>query len=413
MTTRFLSLFLAVAVLCSCMAVTVGATENPSGFEMINLLDYDFPNNGTEPNVTANSTGIATAAFDLPYSVSLRYVDIFVGSSAPISKVEYIVGTKSTTLTVEKISGYAWRIYGFVDGETSVATFKFTCATAGNIIRFQSVHASTTWNAQYYSASTFILEDQSVTQSSGSSLVTLQVNLEEDLYGPFLDWTSSVRNSEWQKYDYMTFTLSYYSSTVNNISVQIDGVPVPFTMNYIENPPSFDGTIADSSLAQAVSIYSVTVTVDLTGVNRVQTADLIVTVQGMGTFVYGSLHKVCCFLSGDMPDPEITWFQKIWKGMQDGFKSVVDAITGDTDAAEDFQEDVSNKTDELGEIGSAMDSVETPDEYNPNVSGMENMGEFMAGGGLAYVIGSPYILPLFTASMALCFASYALFGKKG
>lgn len=426
MKSRFIADFLAVAVLCCCMTVAVSASEVEAvQQQFLNVLEYATPNESGNYYITADSSGVATAKFTMPFGSIIRYVDMYISSSRAVNTASLVVGSTTTALTVEAVYGTTYyRIYGQFGGSyTETFTLKFNTGVAGHYMQFYSLHMSPQVYSVFGSPSTFIVEDQSATQTSGSSLVSLNATLSSSMTGPFLNWTSSVRNNNWQKYDMMTFTLSYYTATINNINVQIGGIPVPFESNWIENPPSFDAYIGSGGAGQTANIYSVSVTVDLTGVNRTLTDDLIVTVQGMGTFVNASLHRSSGHNPAELPDAEITWLQRIALGLdtmrnyvfgiRERFDTLLDKIVGDTAAADDFQNQVTDKTDELDSIGDAIGSVQKPDDYDPNVSGMENMGELMSGGGLAYVIGSPYILPLITASMGLCFASYALFGKKG
>ena len=211
----------------------------------------------------------------------------------------------------------------------------------------------------------------------------------------------------------MTFTLSYYTHSINNINVQINGNPIPYTVNMVENPPSFSGFSHPDAVGDAVNVYSLSITVDLTMLQHTTSGELIVTVQGMGHFVYGNLHNGVGYIPSDLPEAEITWLQKIWNSLESGFKSVVNAITGDTSAADGFQEDVSEKSEELEHMAGVMDSVDTPDSFNPAVPEVQNVGMLVSGGGLGDVIMNPYVFPLFAVSMTLCFVSYALYGKKG
>lgn len=297
--------------------------------------------------------------------------------------------------------------------DTFVLEFQSTTAAVG-YIQFYSLDFAPQPLMVYASPSTFLVEDQSITQTGGAELATLEVTLNA-AFGAAVDWTSSVRNDNWRKYDYMTFTLSYWTHSISNINVQIGGKPVPFTYNMIENPPGFDSYPGDDGYLPIDNIYSISLTVDLTGFQRTASGELIVTIQGLGTFVTASLHNGSGYIPADLPEAETSWLQKIWKGLQDGFQSVVDAITGDVGSAEDFQDEVDDKSEELETMAGIMDSVDTPDDFDPEItiSGTVNDGLDGFGPGLVYVITSPYIFPLIGMSLTLAFVSYALFGKRG
>ena len=423
MTKRVISWLLACCLLVTSLAAPASASEI-SGFSFVDVLDY------TDTMVYySDSAGQLNASIPLPYEMRPFFVDAVFWSTSGLFEAYFVNGDYRTTLTKVSLGNNYYRVYGSVT--TSVATdahIRLWYTTTGvKSLQFVSFRLSETAYLRYLSPSWFYLGAEEGLQASGDSMVMLSIDLGDSLHGPYLDWTSSVRNSYWQGYDAMSFVISYRTSEINNIAVQIGGVPVPFEVNYIENPASFDAYIDDTGLGGTEVIYSVNVMVDLSGVDRTRTDELIITVQGTGLYCDGVLHTGVGYVASSTPDADTSLLLQIRNkiddhlgtlrnyvlGIRNRFDTLLEHIVGDTDASQEFQDDVSEKTDELGDIGAAMDSVSTPDDFDPNISGMDNVGQFVSGSGIGYVVNSPYILPLFLASMGLCFASYALYGKKG
>lgn len=409
MKTRFLSLFLTVAVLLSCMAVTVGASEiETDQTQLINMLEFSTPNDSGNFYITTNSAGIGSATFTLPYGTLTRYFDMYISTAGrTLNSATLVIGSGRYPLTVEPVSGTAYyRVYGIYGGSYSTSfTFEFDTGVAGHVIQFYSLVAASQAAQVLPSPSTFILESQSVTQTSGAQLVTLSETFTTTLGGNNAPWTSSIRNSQWRKFDHMTFTLSYYTHSINNINVQIGGKPIPYTVNYIENPPDFNSYGNSTGLGDAVNIYSVSLTVDLNGIQRTDTNDLIITIQGMGTFATASLHNGYGYIPSELPEAEITWLQKIWK-----------ALVGDTSKSDEYQEEMESQADAMQDAVDQMDAVTKPPVDNIDVSVdsfVDADGASAAGDVIGQLMGNNLILTMSMISVTVALVAYIIFGKKG
>ena len=415
MSRRLISVILGMALLLSCMVVSVGASESVSTQQSLNVLEFDSVN-GSGDFYMRGSAGKATAKFTLPYGTLVRYIDMYISTNNKVfESISWVVNGTSYPLTVESVYGNTYyRVYGQISGGyTDLIQLDFKWADTGNnYVQFYRLSVSSQVYSVFGAPSTLQLTAQSVqsvVQAKGDSVVALTDYTGTRVDGVDIEisgFTATISNSHWQKFDYMTFVAVVCTSTFNSTMVTIGDISVPFEMNIIDSSiPTYDDDIYDGSNSRHYGnliYYDVAIRVDLTGINHTLTDDLVVAMKGTSGPVMVGLYNSLGYALADLPDAEISWLQKIWQ-----------AITGNSSAADDFQEDVSEKTEEMEHMAGVMDSVDTPDSFNPVVPEVQNVGMLVSGGGLGDVIMNPYVFPLFALSMTFCFVSYALFGKKG
>ena len=416
MSRRLISVILGVALLLSCMVVSVGASESVSTQQSLNVLEFDTVN-GSGDFYMRGSAGKATAKFTLPYGTLVRYIDMYISTNNKVfESINWVVNGTSYPLTVESVYGNTYyRVYGQISGGyTDLIQLDFKWADTGNnYVQFYRLSVSSQVYSVFGAPSTLQLSAhsvQSVVQAKGDSIVSLSdytgIQSSAGIDIEISAFTATISNSDWQKFDYMTFVAVVCTSTFNSTAVTIGDISVPFEMNFIDSSiPTYDDDTyinADTHFYENRIYYDVTIRVDLTGINHTLTDDLVVAMKGTTGTVMVGLYNSLGYALADLPDAEISWLQKIWQ-----------AITGNSSAADDFQEDVSEKTEEIEHMAGVMDSVDTPDSFNPVVPEVQNVSMLVSGGGLGDVIMNPYVFPLFAVSMTLCFVSYALYGKKG
>lgn len=125
---------------------------------------------------------------------------------------------------------------------------------------------------------------------------------------------------------------------------------------------------------------------------------------------------------GIMHEENLSWFERIWKAITDGFNAVLDAIGNiigisaeDKQAAEDFKNDAIDKSEKLEGAVDAMGSVNKPPADQVQ-AGMDN---FLPSDGGNYVsqtmnviVGYPLVAEQLSIVVIIMFASFVLFGKK-
>lgn len=416
---RPFSLLLAVAVLCCCMTVTVGATESPDAFGLVNLLELATPNN-SDSFVVSVPKGGTTLTFDLPYTTSVRYVDLFITAPADLSGVAVYNGSSYDTLTVERVSTYNYRVYGSVSAsKLAQIKVKFDSVTGG-AVTFYSFLFSPTGYAFYSSPSTLTLSGTGVSnmvleQSAGDSSVvgSIEVGQSQQLLG---DYVLYIENDDWQKYDYLTLTFMIHAVNLNSLKVTVGDAAVPYTVSYIEASVDDNAYFDEvNRIGSNRTYFDVTLTADLTSAKRTSTDDLSVVIMGTSDVLSAALYYSYGYIEADLPSAEVTWLQKIWKGLEDGFQSVVNAITGDTSASDEFNDEIQEEVDELEKSQEVIESMTTPDlevivgDINLNRDAADG---FLFIGNIFNALWSSPLSMVFLYSGIFALVAYLLYGRR-
>lgn len=97
------------------------------------------------------------------------------------------------------------------------------------------------------------------------------------------------------------------------------------------------------------------------------------------------------------------------------FNRLIDAIKGDGSQADDFNQDVQDKTDTLETMGDVFDSVTKPsvDDVQVEVSDIVS-GDDVSGvtSVVSLILGNSYFLNVFMMAMIMATAGYVLYGKR-
>lgn len=421
---RVIPLFLAVAVLCSCMTVTVGASEVEMQ-QLINVLEFDTVN-GSGNYYLTGSKGAASASFSLPYGTLVRYIDMYISTNnQAFESINWEVNGTDFPLTVEEVYGSTYyRVYGQVSGGyTDTIKLDFKWVNSGNYkLQFYSLHVSAQTFSGHSAPSTLTLvtwEKLSATQETGTSSVMLVSTAGSTGNGITIgvsDFLIGVHNSDWQKYDRMNFTFMVSAATVNNITCTISNQLVPCEISFVEGTlPSYDSFWVEGSDGENSVFYEIDVSVDLSGVNRTLTDDLIVCVEGTAGRVAVALYDSRGYTIAELPEAEVSWLQRIWNALGDGFQSVVDAIKGDTGAADEFNDQVQDELDELEQDQAVIDSMTTPDVEdivgNVDIDADAGEGIGFIGDVFNALWGSPLSL-IFLYSGTFALIAYVLYGRR-
>lgn len=409
---RILSLFLACCLVCSCLTVPAMAAELESGHSLINVMDY-----ADNWVYYSDSSGLLTVDVPLPFSARIFYVDAVFWSTSSLFTASYVTNDVGSVLTVENLGDNYYRVYGNTHRHVvSSAGFQLQYQGTGiRSIQLVSFYVSQTSYMQYDTPSTLTLGSQSVTQSSGSSYVTLSEDV--TVLGSAGAYYGGITTYEWNKYDYMSFQLVFSAVTLNAISVVLDGTAVPFDISYVEgNLPDYNASWSESSTSgQPYVISGVTVVVDLTNADRTSTNPLQITFSGTGFDVDVSLGSSVGLIASHDGFTEMNWLQKIWKSLEDGFQSVVDAITGDTSSSDAFNDEVQEELGELEENQNIIDSMTEPDlegEFGDlSFDADAGAGISFIGDLFSEIYSGPFAL-LFFWVVLISMIGYLLYGRR-
>lgn len=178
--------------------------------------------------------------------------------------------------------------------------------------------------------------------------------------------------NDWKKFDYLDFSLEISGGSINSISASLDGLTLPFTH-----------TIVQSSSGE--NTWFLQIRLDLRGINRTSTSMPHITIAGHASTVdlsdisYIAINHCTGILLLNDIDPFFIYFRDLGIKIQAGFSSVVskietwgqnivDAITGDSSAADQFKDQIDESNKELDDMTAVMNSFTTPDINSINVN---------------------------------------------
>lgn len=436
---KIISFMMIFPVLLCCLAVPAEAAELTND-NLINVLDYGYADMGYSNVLTGDSAGTHDFFYLLPSEVSINYVDMVlygVGSNMD-SFTCMLDGEDYVSLDMISIGNGFVRVYGTCEASVSTSILEF------------SMEMNTSYNVEVVSLYVGNVYVNHIQDKVGISLLRGSTLIDRTWYpnddpvdvsftgANFNDsYIVSLWPMNWERYDYfdMVFYLNVFE--VNSITCTAGDIMVPFEYQFIQT----GGFNTD--------VIQVVIRLDLRGLDRT------------GEDPYVNIHGVCnegsnslIFFSGtgivatDYTDADVFWLQQLYQDctaffynlinkldvyfgnlqaslnfhfenlkfwLKSGFQSVVDAINPETDADDKVAEDVGEKTDQLDEVGSALESVEKPEVGDMNF-GVEDYVSgtniTMATMGLSSVMASEYIGSIFMMSIILAFAGFVLYGKR-
>lgn len=445
---RYISIILTIA-LCVCFVISpVSAAELETDSEWMEILEFS----------TFNDLGVNQAYFlgtqEFFYTIpraTVRYVDILFtyteNGTAPQIKLNN-AGDNTRYLTIEKIDEGLYRAYGAVDnwGDTKLQFILYGSTEYYNKVEFLSIRATFFSSNSYPSSASLYVSPSAefyYTYTPGDpALVYFQDDYTIDRS---VEFYSSVTLSEWKKFDYIDVVIATRCLTLDSVSCRIGDNVIPISYSFVDgSAPGFDSaTGTDDDTGGSVTlpfaaVRYVNCRVDLRSLNRtaLTSSPVLVftgTYQSTST-CYFQLTSVCGHILNFSTNPFLHIFNKIYSAVtysvqsvvaqfnkletwiDDMTSSIVGALTvEDSVAAEQFGDDVADKSEDLNNISGALDSVQKPDSntVTGDVSGYVDTADVTNfAAPIVVLFDQPLILSIFMTSMTLMLSSYVLFGKR-
>lgn len=414
-----ISIFVVVALL-TCFVVFPVSADIDSDLEdgkLLNLLDYGNSLESEDNYQTFLGSSVFT--YELPSPAFVSYVDIIFyynsSSNNPISSCNLLRNGSNLTwlnflslgngLFKAVISGgnFVSRSFDTI-GIELVATDSSQNSYA-SILSFD-IGLYNNVSSHVNGKCTVTYEDGSISAShkpSSHAQVTWSCNGSYDDAGYAID----LYTSDFWKYDFLDFTFLVYADTIDSLTVSslVSGSVVPFEVSFI-----------DSSLTDA-SAYLVQVRVDLSNYKSNDSAD-VPCIMLWGVSHYPDIlnaiivSDIVGHIKYEYENPVIFWFKKTFSAIGSGFSSVVNAITGNSAAAEQVGENMKEAANDLTDMGGAFDQVDTPDIDAAALTG--GFTNFSPSGltVLSTITGNSYVTALLALVFTFALCAYIFFGRK-
>lgn len=452
---RYISLFcVALLVVASIVSPVQASSIDAVPSNYIDLLDYyTVRNSGSN---FFSFSGSADNFIDLPSSFYSNYVDILFSVNGPaLSAFEIYWNSSKYNLNIESCGNGFYRAYGAIRIDSYSRVYFSTSNTSGTsyvqLWSFKMFSPGTSSESECYCAIGTVDYDRTIHYVPGDEINyrTFTGTTDYQLAG----YTLNIYNLDWKKYDYIDYYLYTTVDSITSVSCTIGDKTVPFEISYIDN----------DSMTSNDFCYSITV--DCTGLDRsVDDYPLIVVYGNVVTNGVNMISMLGCrgYVSLNTIDPQVHFLSKIKTSLDNILSSISSnfsnlnawiitqtnsistsfstlrseitthfsnlnswitaqttilerAIRGDTAPGNSFQDQVSQKDQQLNDMAAVMDSVERPNINSVNVSPQNYVdGTVLAASmsGITSVIGAPVFLDVIMMSLIMATAGYVLFGKR-
>ena len=283
--------------------------------KFLELLDYGYVQHD-DHFVSGNRTEIIdedeTVYFNLPYGLTMNYIDMVIYASNSVSTT-VSAGLDAWgyyTLSVQQISTNLWRVYGSIPEHTyEKVEVKFSSSSTAGYVNFYSCRVGFTGLSSKYT-------DASISSDFGLSYAWVGNRYYSYTYTPSaLDaMTDNPFNIQlvfpsWQAFDYIEVYFQFETEAITSIVATVASENAPVEVTYLENVIDYD--------ENGYSRYTFRVTIDLTGVKRVSRNSCFLSISGRHidndrnqSELYGFLS---CYGYTDIryADPVLYWFQEL------------------------------------------------------------------------------------------------------
>lgn len=300
---RFISFILVFSFLIPCFFVSAKADEVPNFME---LLDYGYVHHDGH-YVSGNRTEIIdndeVVYFNLPYGMTVNYVDILFYASASVQK-SVSAGLSAwdyTGLYIKQISEHIYRAYGYISEHTyEKIEFKFSSTSTSGYVNFYSVKVQFSTGVSQYVSGTVVRGDGFGFNWDGMSEEVWTSN------PTYLDEASlQLIFRNWTAFDSITLYLDMRVEEITSIRLRADdGTAIPFDYSVFAN-------------ATEQGYYLLSISFDLNGVRDSGSPPILeITYKNMLDYD-NYIHFYGCsgFVSLRYPDPELYWFQEIYNSL--------------------------------------------------------------------------------------------------
>lgn len=466
---RILVLALALIVALGSLAVPSYAAESP----WLEVLDYDSFN---EYGNFFQFTTSASISYDLPFAMSLQYVDIlaYISGSVPTSiQAKWDGGNDSSELIIVPLGNKLYRIYGYIPSYTYYSvglSFTSPGTTYCTLLSFKVSSSALSGFDVPVSAYLFADGDWIDFSFSGSGeAASASIPISSSVSS--WSYSAGINIAAWQNYDFIDIAFSVYgAASINSLSAMFDSADGDQIGGYLDISYSY---ISESFYNDGN--YEVVVRIDLSSVDRTSDNALVLRIDGEhnGEEISFYISDVTGYVVPSYTDPDVHFLQKIWNSITSGFSSVGSWISNQTSSfvssinslisnintwafdvdghglawllaqirfklismyddfsgffqqiitllegkdADDMQQDVQDQVDEFNDMQGVIDSVTVPDVDNidTDISHVVSTDQINAVTGVyGSIFGISFISDFVALTSVLGLASFLIYGKKG
>lgn len=443
-----------VLALCFAFLSVIPASADgiDDGYGWVEVLDYGSMWRNDSVVVSGNRSDVKTSDkffYSLPYGMTLNYVDLVFDAPkiTGISVGHGSWGFKSLTLT--KISGNLWRAYGTIEAHT-YSQFEIRVTNSANstinIYSFRVLNGG--YNVSDIGTYRWEHTNGGTTNSGSANTSGLPKTWTIPWYSESTEFILTIPNAAARKYDYIDVSFACTWASVNAISVTSNRSYIPYEYDYIEAGGGDDNW----------GWLCTTIRIDLTDFISEDT-DVFVRIEGItkddSQF---SLQGVKGMVNIRYLDPELYWYQRIYKSLEsmgtvignmfsymtstftnllntintaisDGFNDLsllvlqfklsvenkfdelISILSPDTTESDATADELAQRGEEIGNLNQQIGQMERPDvnSINTNITVSTSPVSLNA---LTRIVGAPYISEVFLITFIFMMTSYVLFGKR-
>lgn len=412
---RYISLACVALVVIMCMLSPVSAADLDS--EFIELLDYTSVDSQGNFFYFQSSSLIT---LKLPSYSQLYYVDVlFALEGTSINSVSVLWGNTIQNLTLIPVGSNLFRAYGSVPvGNYLGLDLQFTNNGTYSYITLLSCRVSSinvnSFDSECYCAIATVDYDRTIHYIPGDEINYRSFTGTNDPLTAA--YRLDIYNLDWRKYDFVDYLLYLSVDSVTSVLCEFDGMEVPCSVSYLNNQDALSND------------FLILIRVDCRNLDRSKTGVPYVSITGNVVIEHSNLVSVmsCNGLVSQNYNIHFALLRKILDVISIGFvqlnqwidsqtQAIISALTGDSSAADQMQQEVNQKADELEELSGVMNSVSKPSTESVNVSVDSYIDQnvlTVSMAGLSSVMSMPIFSEIFIMAIILATAGYVLFGKR-
>lgn len=410
---------LCLIVLLPCLVAVPASAEGMNNF--MDLVDAGYFETMYKLSPTDNRIEIPFGDYTL-----MKYIDFVFSRSSTTPKrifvVSYYDGSRQQLYT-ESIGNNMFRAYGLIGVHSSTKYYLEFETTGTTYIYPYTCKVSLNTGSAFPDVGKMFVSDGHnydvyYEMEAPNSSVRADLWYPSTLDNPYIyQYFTDIWIDNWIKYDYIVVQFSIADANLNSLCCYLDDAYVPFDISVIGDVDLFQYDVNETGGVIRYfpngldSVVHVSMRIDLTEVFRSDKSELAVHITGMYSTQDSSicLNSVTGYLSKDITETDTLWI-KMKKFFTDLF-----APDGAQEDADNFESDVNEKNEELGEMTDIMNSVEKPnvEDINMSIDSLVDPSVLaVSTEGLSSILGNQVILRILILSLTMATVGYVLFGKR-
>lgn len=409
---------LCLIVLLPCLVAVPASAEGMNNF--MDLVDAGYFETMYKLSPTDNRIEIPFGDYTL-----MKYIDFVFSRSSTTPKRIFVVshydGSRQQLYT-ENIGNNMFRAYGMIGVHSSTKYYLEFETTGTTYIYPYSCKISLNTGSAFPTVGGLSVADWNneslVVMSDPGTGVDIEFSYPNMIDNPeTYRYFANIYVDDWVKYDYIDIHFHVAYSDISSITCYVDKQHVPFDISVIGNVDLFkyevheNGGVIRYFPEGLQSLVHVNMRVDLTEVFRSNNGyfNIGVTGQYSTDTAYFALDFVTGYVSNGVTETDTLWI-KMKKFFTDLF-----APEGAQEDADNFESDVNEKNEELGEMTDIMNSVEKPnvEDINMSIDSLVDPSVLaVSTEGLSSILSNQVILRVLILSVTMATVGYVLFGKR-